>query len=74
MAGSNGPRLRASREMRLLTGSPLEQSVAGRRCAALDCSSLLSRYNPSGVCSVHSGWKDAPAPRRRSVGGDVQGS
>lgn len=70
MAGSNGPRLRASREMRLLTGSPLEQSAAGRRCAATDCTSLLSRYNPSGVCSVHSGWKDAAGPRRRRSLGD----
>ena len=65
MADSNGPRLRVSREMQLLIGSPLQQAAPGRRCAASDCASLLSRYNPSAVCGVHSGWQDVVVPRRR---------
>ena len=38
----------------------------GRVCAAADCGTVLSRYNPSGLCSLHSeGWRvSCEKPRR----------
>lgn len=59
------PHLRASREMRLLSGAPLDTVEQSRSCAALGCPTVLSRYNPSDVCAAHAGWRDAEVPRRR---------
>ena len=40
---------------------------AGRRCAAEGCDTILSAYNPSALCALHTGgWDERPMrePRR----------
>ncbi len=56
---------REARASKLASGDPLDDFGAARRCEALDCSALLSRYNPAKTCSVHRGWHTPPSPRRR---------
>ncbi|HSK90013.1 MAG TPA: hypothetical protein VK875_01750 [Euzebyales bacterium] len=65
MAGSPEaqPHLRQSRHNRVVGGDRLQDYGNQRRCAADDCGTLLSRYNPSSTCTVHAGWKDT---RQRS--------
>jgi hypothetical protein len=36
-----------------------------RTCAAEDCETRLSRYNPDSFCSVHRGWDRQVITRRR---------
>ena len=36
-----------------------------RTCAADDCETRLSRYNPDSFCSVHRGWDRQVVTRRR---------
>jgi hypothetical protein len=36
-----------------------------RTCAAEDCETRLSRYNPDSFCSVHRGWDRQVVTRRR---------
>jgi hypothetical protein len=36
-----------------------------RTCAAEDCETRLSRYNPDSFCSVHRGWDRQVVSRRR---------
>jgi hypothetical protein len=36
-----------------------------RTCAADDCETRLSRYNPDSFCSVHRGWDRQVITRRR---------
>jgi hypothetical protein len=36
-----------------------------RTCAADDCETRLSRYNPDTYCSVHRGWDRQVVTRRR---------
>lgn len=36
-----------------------------RTCAADDCDTRLSRYNPDSFCSVHRGWDRQVVTRRR---------
>jgi hypothetical protein len=45
-----------------------------RTCAADDCETQLSRYNPDTYCSVHRGWDRQVITRRRrgSSNGAVQ--
>ena len=38
---------------------------ASRTCAADDCQTKLSRYNPDSFCSVHRGWDRQVITRRR---------
>jgi hypothetical protein len=38
---------------------------AARTCAADDCGTRLSRYNPDSFCSVHRGWDRQVVTRRR---------
>jgi hypothetical protein len=38
---------------------------AARTCAADDCDTKLSRYNPDSFCSVHRGWDRQVVTRRR---------
>ena len=38
---------------------------AARTCAADDCETRLSRYNPDSFCSVHRGWDRQVVTRRR---------
>jgi hypothetical protein len=38
---------------------------AERTCAADDCGTRLSRYNPDSYCSVHRGWDRQVVTRRR---------
>ena len=38
---------------------------AARTCAADDCQTKLSRYNPDSYCSVHRGWDRQVVTRRR---------
>ena len=43
---------------------------AARTCAASDCGTRLSRYNPDVYCSLHRGWDRRVVTRqRRSNGG-----
>ena len=41
-----------------------------RTCAAQDCETRLSRYNPDSFCSVHRGWDRQVVTRRRRAGDD----
>ena len=41
-----------------------------RVCAAEDCETALSRYNPDDYCSVHRGWDKRISTRRRRAGSD----
>jgi hypothetical protein len=43
-----------------------------RTCAAEDCETRLSRYNPDSFCSVHRGW-DRQVITRRRRGDDEEG-
>jgi hypothetical protein len=38
---------------------------SARTCAADDCRTRLSRYNPDSFCSVHRGWDRQVVTRRR---------
>jgi hypothetical protein len=38
---------------------------SARTCAADDCETRLSRYNPDSYCSVHRGWDRQVVTRRR---------
>ena len=38
---------------------------SARTCAADDCETRLSRYNPDSFCSVHRGWDRQVITRRR---------
>jgi hypothetical protein len=38
---------------------------SARTCAADDCQTRLSRYNPDSFCSVHRGWDRQVVTRRR---------
>ena len=45
---------------------PLVRSFgSARTCAADDCETRLSRYNPDSFCSVHRGWDRQVVTRRR---------
>jgi hypothetical protein len=45
---------------------PLVRSFgAARTCAADECGTRLSRYNPDSFCSVHRGWDRQVVTRRR---------
>jgi hypothetical protein len=46
---------------------------SARTCAADDCQTRLSRYNPDSFCSVHRGW-DRQVVTRRRRGEDDEGS
>jgi hypothetical protein len=38
---------------------------SARTCAADDCETKLSRYNPDSYCSIHRGWDRQVTTRRR---------
>jgi hypothetical protein len=38
---------------------------SARTCAAEDCETRLSRYNPDSFCSIHRGWDRQVITRRR---------
>jgi hypothetical protein len=42
-----------------------------RTCAAEDCETRLSRYNPDSFCSVHRGWDRQVVTRRRRADDDL---
>jgi hypothetical protein len=65
MSSPANPNLRASRAVALSSGTPLEQSSAGRFCSYPECPTRLSRYNPDSTCAAHGGWAVDPQPRRR---------
>jgi hypothetical protein len=45
---------------------PVVRSFGSARiCAAEDCQTKLSRYNPDSYCSVHRGWDRQVITRRR---------
>lgn len=46
---------------------------SARTCAADDCQTRLSRYNPDSFCSVHRGW-DRQVVTRRRRGEDDEGA
>jgi hypothetical protein len=53
---------------------PLVRSFgSARTCAADDCETRLSRYNPDSFCSVHRGWDRQVVTRRRRGDEDDQG-
>lgn len=62
-ADHSRPNLRQSRHQRVYGGARLEEYGDRRRCHVDGCDTLLSRYNPSSVCTVHAGWQDT---RQRS--------
>jgi hypothetical protein len=41
-----------------------------RTCAAEDCDTRLSRYNPDTFCSMHRGWDRQVVTRRRRADDD----
>jgi hypothetical protein len=41
-----------------------------RTCAADDCETRLSRYNPDSYCSMHRGWDRQVVTRRRRADDD----
>jgi hypothetical protein len=59
--------MKASRRLEPLRGRRCLERVdvfgAGRVCAAADCGTILSTYNPSSSCAVHGG-RFAPVGRR----------
>jgi hypothetical protein len=57
------PHLRQSRHQRVVGGDRIDNYGDRRTCAADECATVLSRYNPSSTCAVHAGWKDT---RQRS--------
>lgn len=57
---------RGGRMDKLQSGDPLDDYGAARRCSDPACDARLSRYNPSGTCSLHSGWRSSPQRRRRT--------
>lgn len=59
------PQLRQSRHHAISSGDHVQEHGTGRTCNYLDCSTVLSRYNPSPTCAVHRGWEDT---RRRNYG------
>ena len=59
------PQLRRSRHTSLPAGERMTTHGADRQCAAPECSTRLSRYNPSQTCGTHKGWADT---RQRSYG------
>ena len=61
----NTIRRREADGRKLLGGEPLDTFPEGRVCAADDCSTKLSQYNPSPLCGEHNGWREAPVRRRR---------
>jgi len=52
------PRPRHEQHRPLSSGEAMAQYDRDRRCAATDCGSRLSRYNPSDTCGLHQGWAD----------------
>jgi hypothetical protein len=56
---------REARMSPLHSGEPQDQYGQARRCGAPDCEALLSRYNPGETCSLHAGWREPTARRRR---------
>jgi hypothetical protein len=56
--GPGQPQLRTARTAKLERGTPARQHPTGRRCAARQCGTVLSRYNPSDTCARHAGWQD----------------
>lgn len=50
--------LRRARVTALERGDGPTQKDRSRECAAADCATKLSRYNPSSTCSAHRGWQD----------------
>lgn len=61
----SSPRRRTERYASLSSGEPIPTFDRDRRCAALDCDAVLSRYNPRGTCATHGGWQEEKAVRRR---------
>jgi hypothetical protein len=45
---------------------------SARTCAADDCETRLSRYNPDSFCSVHRGWDRQVITRRRKGDDDEE--
>lgn len=50
--------LRHARVTALERGDGPPQKANSRQCAAPDCVTQLSRYNPSATCAAHRGWQD----------------
>jgi hypothetical protein len=63
----------AGRTRRRAPGADPEVRSFGvaRTCAAEDCETRLSRYNPDSYCSVHRGWDRQVVTRRRRGDGDA---
>lgn len=57
--------LRNSRHLRIDDADALASFGEKRRCEVPECTTVLSRYNPSLRCSAHQGWED---PRKRRMG------
>jgi hypothetical protein len=63
----------AGRTRRRAPGADPEVRSFGvsRTCAAEDCETRLSRYNPDSYCSVHRGWDRQVVTRRRRGDGEA---
>jgi hypothetical protein len=59
------PQLRHSRHRAIASGDEVADHGRRRTCNAPDCTTVLSRYNPSPTCGAHQGWADT---RRRNYG------
>jgi hypothetical protein len=61
-----GGQLAAPTRRRAPGADPAVRSFGqARTCAAEDCETRLSRYNPDSYCSVHRGWDRQVITRRR---------
>lgn len=52
-----GVGLRRERAVALSRGACLDTHGDGRHCLIDGCGTVLSRYNPDGVCGPHGGWR-----------------
>jgi hypothetical protein len=69
--GEEGVPVAAPTRRRAPGADPVVRSFgSARTCAADDCQTRLSRYNPDSFCSVHRGWDRQVITRRRRSGDD----
>jgi len=57
--------MKGGRAMTPLRGKAAQAFAAGRICAQIACTTVLSRYNPESTCAVHSSAWPAVATRGR---------
>jgi hypothetical protein len=70
MIGQTGGSMAQKNRRRAPGADPAVRTFGGERtCAASDCDTQLSRYNPATYCSAHSGWDRQVVTRQRRRSG-----